>query len=130
MRRICALHRLFRCARQRGTPEARGLRLLRSWLSPEQRDQFDAFRYFDVVGSVTGTKYRIHFGVSANVQEIGKDGVPKRGWCFVPVAPLVPADVMLAQKVALETNECAAIAVANPFPVIMPGIRERPRRPF
>jgi len=31
-------------------------------LSPKQRDQFDAFWYFDVVGSATGKKYRIHFG--------------------------------------------------------------------
>jgi hypothetical protein len=80
------------------------MRLLRAWLSPKQRDQFDSFWYFDVVGSATGKKYRIHFGVSANVQEIGEDGLPRRGWCFVPAACLVPGDVMLAQKIALETN--------------------------
>ena len=68
------------------------MRLLRAWLSPKQRDQFDAFRYFDVTGSATGQKYRIHFGVSGNVQEIGEDGAP--------AAPLVPGDVMLAQKIA------------------------------
>ena len=38
------------------------MRLLRAWLSPKQRDQFDSFWYFDVVGSATGKKYRIHFG--------------------------------------------------------------------
>jgi hypothetical protein len=130
MRRNCALHRLFKFARQESTPEAHGLRLLRAWLSPEQRDQFDSLRYFDVEGSATGKKYRIHFGASANVQEIGEDGVPKRGWCFVPATSLVPGDVMLAQKVALETNEYAALAVANQFSIIMPAIRERPRRPF
>jgi hypothetical protein len=37
---------------------------------------------------------------------------------------------MLAQKVALETNEYAALAVANQFSIIRPSIRERPRRPF
>jgi hypothetical protein len=130
MRRNCALHRLFKFARQESTPGAHGLRLLRAWLSPEQRDQFDSLRYFDVEGSATGKKYRIHFGASANVQEIGEDGVPKRGWCFVPATSLVPGDVMLAQKVALETNEYAALAVANQFSIIMPAIRERPRRPF
>ena len=31
-------------------PETRGLKLLREWLSPEQRAQFDAERYFDVIG--------------------------------------------------------------------------------
>jgi len=107
-----------------------GCGCLGAWLSPKQRDQFDAFCYFDVVGSATGKKYRIHFGVSANVQEIGEDGLPRRGWCFVPAACLVPGDVMRAQKIALETNECAALAVANKFSIIIPAIRERHRRPF
>jgi hypothetical protein len=35
---------------------------------------------------------------------------------FVPMGDLVPGDVMLAQKIALETNERAALAVANKFP--------------
>jgi hypothetical protein len=129
MRRIWALHGLFKSARRGSTPEARGMRLLRAWLSPEQRGQFDSLWYFDVKGSATGKKYRIHFGLSANVQEIGDDGVPKRGWCFVPAASLVPGDVMLAQKIALETNEFAALAVANQLS-IRPAIREPPRRPF
>ena len=30
--------------------KARGITLLRKWLSPEQQAQFDAFRYFDVIG--------------------------------------------------------------------------------
>jgi hypothetical protein len=75
IRRLCALLRFFKWTRQLDRPEARGLRLLRAWLSPKQRDHFDAFRYFDVTGSATGQKYRIHFGVSGNVQEIGEDGV-------------------------------------------------------
>ena len=130
LRCIRALRRLFKYSRQKNWPEARGLRLLRAWLSPEQRDQFDTFGYFDVSGSATGKKYRIHFGVAANVQEIGEDGAAKRGWCFVPAASLVPGDVMLAQKIALETGECAALAVANQFPATTPAIREHPHRPF
>ena len=74
VRRVRALHGLFKSDRRKDRPEARGLRLLRAWLSPEQRAQFDAFGHFDVRGSVTGKKYRIHFGISANVQEIGEDG--------------------------------------------------------
>ena len=34
--------------------EARGITLLREWLSPMQRAQFDATKYFDVVGCDTG----------------------------------------------------------------------------
>ena len=42
------------------TREARGVDLLREWLSPEQRAQFDAKRYFDVIGCDSGKRYRIH----------------------------------------------------------------------
>jgi hypothetical protein len=40
------------------------------------------------------------------------------GWCFVPKGSLVAGD--LAQKIALETNERAALAVANRFAVPVP----------
>jgi hypothetical protein len=36
-------------------------------------------------------------------------------WCFLPTGQLVAADIMLAQKIALETNEHKALAVANGF---------------
>jgi hypothetical protein len=112
-------------------PEARGLTLLREWLSPEQRAQFDAERYFDVIGCHSGKKYRIRYGTSANVDELDDAGVPRMGWCFVPNAYLVAGDVMLAQNIALETNERAALAVANRFPRSLPsapaftGVRSR-----
>ena len=93
--------------------EARGLRLLRSWLTPEQRAQFDAKRSFDVTGCDSGKRYRIHYGAVSNVHEIDADGCPKIGWCFAPVGYLVAGDIMLAQKIALETNESGALAVAN-----------------
>jgi hypothetical protein len=102
-------------------PEARGLKLLREWLSPEQRAQFDAERYFDVIGCHTGKKYRIRYGSSANVDELDDAGRPRMGWCFVPNAYLVAGDVMLAQKIALETNERDALAVANRFPRTLPS---------
>ena len=34
-------------------------------------------------------------------------------WCFVPDGDLVAGDVMLAQKIALETNERSALSVAH-----------------
>jgi hypothetical protein len=42
-------------------------------------------------------------------------GRTRAGWCFVPEQSLVAADVVLAQKIALETNERGALAVANLF---------------
>ena len=93
--------------------EARGLRLLRSWLTPLQRAQFDAKRSFDVTGCDSGKRYRVHYGAVSNVHEIDADGCPKIHWCFAPVGYLVAGDIMLAQKIALETNESGALAVAN-----------------
>jgi len=99
------------------TREERGVNLLREWLSPEQRAQFDTKRYFDVIGCDSGKRYRIHFGETTNVHEIGDDDLPSVGWCFMPVGSLVAGDVMLAQKIALETYEYGALAVANRCPI-------------
>jgi hypothetical protein len=114
--RLHALRELYQCFLGENTPDARARRLLCEWLSPEQRAQFEAHRYFDVVGCDTGTRYRIHYGTAANVHEIDEVGTAKMGWCFVPSGYLVPGDVMLAQKIALETSEKAALALANRFP--------------
>ena len=97
--------------------KARGITLLRKWLSPKQQAQFDVFRHFDVIGCDTGRRYRIRHGTATNVHEIDAAGRLVMGWCFVPSGPLVAGDIMLAQKIALETNEHAALAVANRFPV-------------
>ena len=97
--------------------KARGITLLREWLSPEQQAQFDAHRHFDVIGCDTGTRYRIRHGAAPNVHEIDAAGRSVIGWCFAPSGPLVAGDVMLAQKIALETNERAALAIANRFPI-------------
>jgi hypothetical protein len=91
--------------------------------------QFDSLGYFDVTGSVSHKKYRIHFGVSANIQELGDDGKPRMGWCFIPDGYLVPGDVMLAQKIALETSERDALAVANQFPPTIPALLRNVGRP-
>jgi hypothetical protein len=100
--------------------EARGITLLREWLSPMQRAQFDASKSFDVVGSDSGKRYRILYGKVTNVHEIDDAGQPVKGLCFVPSEHLVAGDVMLAQKIALETNERATLAVANRFNVQVP----------
>jgi hypothetical protein len=101
--------------------EARGLVLLREWLSPAQRAQFDASEYFEVVGCDSGWRYRIHYGTVTNVHQIDEAGQPVLGWCFVPSGGLVAGDVMLVQKIALETDELATLAVAYQFIVQAPG---------
>ena len=100
----------------RSTEERRGLRLMQDWLSPAQRQQFERCGYFDVVGS-SGTVYRIYHRLTApNVYELNDVGRRTKAVCFAPIGPLVKGDVMLAQKIALETDEQSALAVANTFP--------------
>jgi hypothetical protein len=101
----------------RGTKERRGLRLMQDWLSPAQRQQFERFGYFDVVGCASGTVYRIYHSLTApNVYEINDVGRRRKAVCFAPIGPLAKGDVLLAQKIALETDEQSALAVANIFP--------------
>ena len=102
---------LYAAARRADTAEAKALRLLRVWLSPEQRADFDSRRYFDVIGNASGRWYRIYHRPSMNVYELET----KIGWCFAPAGRLVPGDVMLAQKIALETSELQVRAIANQF---------------
>jgi hypothetical protein len=111
LRAISALRRY----RGPNTPEARGRRLLRDWLSTPQREQFDTNEYFDVIGCDTGRSYRIYYDRAMNVHELDEAGRPKMGWCFLPKGYLVTGDVMLAQKIALETFEVGALKVAHRF---------------
>lgn len=113
--RIQALRDLYRRYRSENIQEARGLRLLRKWLSRCQQEQFDAEGYFDVIGCDTGRRYRIHYGSAMNVHEVDGKGHLKMGWCFVPHGSLVAGDVMLAQKIGLEAFECSVLASANRF---------------
>ena len=89
--------------------------MLREWLTPEQLVQFDQHRYFDVIGCHTKKRYRIRHGTERNIWELDRYGHPRVVLCFVPNEQLVPGDVMLAQKIALETDERSALAAANCF---------------
>jgi hypothetical protein len=93
--------------------EARGLALLTEWLSPAQRAEYETHQHFEVRGGDTGTRYRIRHGTQMNIEQLDQHGRRVCGWCFLPEGGLVAGDVMLAQKIALETNERAALAVAN-----------------
>ena len=100
--------------KQREQAIERSITLLRSWLSNEQREQFDKSRYFTVRGSETGERYRIMYGDTAyNVHELDDQDIIVRRFCFVPEGNLAPGDVMLAQKILLEKDELKARAIAN-----------------
>lgn len=96
--------------------EVRGVKLLCEWLSADQLRQFKLHGHFEVTGCHTGTRYRIRYGAASNIHELDERGKPRAGWCFVPTGTLVAGDVMLAQKIALETDEQNALQVAKRFP--------------
>jgi hypothetical protein len=107
--RLWTLRRLYASFDIENSAEVRAKRLLREWLTHDQREQFDTQGYFEVTGSQSCRQYRIHYGGTANVQELDIQGKPITGLCFVPEGQLEPADVMLAQKIALETNEAQTL---------------------
>jgi hypothetical protein len=93
--------------------EEKGLNLLRSWLAPEQDAQWSRDSAFEVVGCDTSTRYRITNATSMNIIELDENGRSLKRWCFTPIGPIVQGDVLLAQKIALETMENYARTVAN-----------------
>jgi hypothetical protein len=98
---------------QRRKAEQRSYALLKEWLSPEQTARFECQGYFEVRGSHSGKCYRIRRDRNMNIDELDCDGSRVAVWCFGPTGHLPLGDNMLAQKIALETDEQAALAVAN-----------------
>jgi hypothetical protein len=60
--------------------EERAQELLRSWLSPDQRRQYEELKSFDVVGGETGKRYRIHKGESS-ISKSWMKGVSRSACC-------------------------------------------------
>ena len=50
--------------------EQKAVALLQPWLSPEQAEQYRSYRYFEVIGSDTGKRYRIRHGRMMNIDEL------------------------------------------------------------
>jgi hypothetical protein len=100
----------------RTEPERRALALLRSWLTPEQERQWLSRGEFEVVGCDTGNRYRLTSSPVMNIHQLDPAGRTMRRWCFMPFGGLVIGDMLLAQKIALETMEREALTVANSQP--------------
>jgi hypothetical protein len=110
---MAALLHEYRRPRARTPAEKRAMMLLRSWLSPEQERQWEARGTFEVVGCDTGRRYRITYRAVMNIHQLDADGQPVQQWCFAPEGRLAVGDVLLAQKIALETMETKALEIAN-----------------
>jgi hypothetical protein len=90
--------------------------LLCAWLSPEQAQQYNSQKQFEVIGSDTGTRYRIRHGRMVNIDQLDSAGDRVCVLCVVPEGNLAASDCMLAQKIALEMFETKALAIANQRP--------------
>src|SRR4051812_48526038 len=85
--RLRALRALYRSFNEQNGPEARARPLLRNWLSPEQRAQFDANGFFEVTGSHTSRRYRIHQGTTTMFWSWMKNWSLRRGGASFPNGP-------------------------------------------
>lgn len=93
--------------------EEKSQKLLCAWLSAAQRLEFSERNGFTVRGEATGRRYLIRPWRSYNVYELDEGGEPVAALCFAPRGCRATGDIMLAQKIALECDERAALKVAN-----------------
>lgn len=102
--------------------EARSLTLLREWLSTEQQAQFDASNPSKLSALTAGSA----IASSTAQQPISRNSTmpANRSWGGVLFhqGTWSQGDVMLAQKIALETDEMAALKIAKGFAVRGPEI--------
>ena len=73
----CMVFGILTAERKRRAPpqaEQKALILLRSWLSPEQAQQYDSQKHFEVIGSDTGMRYRIRHGNAMNIDQLDAAG--------------------------------------------------------
>ena len=92
--------------------EQRASILLKQWLTPEQCSEYEQRGYFEVRGSHSGKRYRIRSKRQMNVDQLDVSGNLVATLCFLPEKYVPVSDVMLAQKIALENDEPAALSVA------------------
>jgi len=103
--------------RRRGQAAEKAQALLMEWLSPAQLAQYESNGYFDVTGSHSGKRYRIRRKEHMNIDELDGSGARVAVWCFGPEGFLPVGDIMLTQKIILETDEQAALVIANQHPL-------------
>jgi hypothetical protein len=89
--------------------------LLERSLTPEQRRDLFARGYFYVKGK--RFTYRIREGHSGNVDALDTRGRLVSRFCALPLGRVPVYDVMLAQKLWIETDENMFLKKAAPYPL-------------
>ncbi len=87
----------------------------RQFLTPQQQADFLRHTYIMVRGGSSGRTYRIKYAQHSNITLMSPDGTRAvRDICFVPQETGLPIyDIMLMQKLCLENDEVATLAIAN-----------------
>ncbi len=99
---------------ERNAAYEKSLELLKSWLSPSQLKDYKKHNYFVVLGSDTGTHYRLVSERSYNILELDERGaLTGQKFCVVPAQSVAMGDQLLAQKIWLETDERRTLKIAN-----------------
>jgi hypothetical protein len=99
---------------ERSKAEEKSIELLKSWLSPQQRREYKKTLAFCVIGSDTGTHYRLVSEPSYNILELDTEGaLTGQKFCVVPAGHVTMGDQLLAQKIWLETDETRTLKIAN-----------------
>lgn len=90
----------------------RSMKLLHSWLTPRQLASFRRREYFEVTGGSSGVKYRLYprYSFGIKVLEGKRAG---QSLCVIPRDAPALGDILLAQKIGLETNEEETLRLAN-----------------
>ena len=83
-----AAHGVCTDRRQNRRAEEKARALLRAWLTPQQANQWDSRKEFEVIGSHTGTRYRIRRATAMNIDELDSRGRVVTQWCFAPEGEL------------------------------------------
>ena len=112
------LRRSWEALVRRRQARLRAEALLWAWLSPAQRQQYRARRWFEVT-TTSGRRYRVLPGGVVRLHPRGS------GFCIEATSPVPVADEMLANKLLLETDERRFLATAHRFPYADLGIGHR-----
>jgi hypothetical protein len=98
--------------------EKRAEALLYSYLTDVQRADYEYSNGFVVKSDSTGTRYRVEGGGAC--YELDAADTKIAHLCFYPAEALCGHDVVLAKKIALETDEAETRRIANICLLVLP----------
>lgn len=90
----------------------RAMALLHSCLNDEQRDMLRTRKKFRIVSNLLNI-FEIRLFKTHNIYKLDLNGQAVENWCVLPKGDLALGDVLLAQKVWLETDEADTAKYAN-----------------